>query len=93
MNPQAATQPAKAQVPVKQSATDVSDHIQETYDSIARRAFESFNNNGGWFGRDLDDWFHAESEVLHPVHLEITESDENLTVQAEVPRFQHEGTR
>ena len=90
MSPQAATamQPAKAPVPVKQSATsDVFDQIQQTYDSIARRAFEIFNNNGRWLGNELEDWFRAESELLHPVHLEIAESDDNLTVRAEVPGF------
>src|SRR5262249_55521947 len=56
-------------------------------DSIARRAFEIFEGNGGWPGRELDDWLHAESEVLHPMHLELTESANNLTVRAEVPGF------
>jgi HSP20 family protein len=88
MSPQAAVQPAKVPVSVKQSTTsDVFDRIQQTYDSISRRAFEIFDNNGRWFGRDLEDWFRAESELLHPVHLEMTESDDNLTVRAEVPGF------
>jgi len=90
MSPQAATamQPAKAPVAVKQSATgDVFDRIQQTYGEIARRAFEIFENNGRWLGNDLEDWFRAESELLHPVHLEIAESDVNLTVQVEVPGF------
>jgi HSP20 family protein len=90
MSPQAGTamQPAKAPVPVRQSATgDVFDRIQQTYDSIARRAFEIFDNNGRWPGHELEDWFRAESELLHPVHLEIAESDDNLTVRAEVPDF------
>jgi len=81
-------QPAKAPVPVKQSATsDVVDQVEQIYDSIARRAFQIFNNNGRWLGHELEDWFGAESELLHPVHLEIAESDENLTVRAEVPGF------
>ena len=90
MSPQAATamQSPKAPVPVKQSATgDVFDRIQNVYDSIARRAFEIFDNNGRWLGHDLDDWFRAESELLHSVHLELAESDDNLTVRAEVPGF------
>jgi HSP20 family protein len=89
MSPQVATavQPASVPVPVKQSATgDVFDRIQQTYDEIARRAFEIFDNNGRR-GNDLEDWFRAESELLHPVHLEIAESDANLTVHAEVPGF------
>jgi HSP20 family protein len=90
MSPQAATamQPTSVPVADKQSATgDVFDRMQQSYDEIARRAFEIFDNNGRWLGHDLEDWFRAESELLHPVHLEIAESDGNLTVQAEVPGF------
>jgi HSP20 family protein len=88
MSPQAATalQPVKTSVPVKQTE-NVFDRIQQTYDSIARRAFEIFDNNGRWRGHELEDWFRAGSELLHPVHLEMEESDDNLTVRAEVPGF------
>jgi HSP20 family protein len=90
MNLQAGTavQQARAPVPVQQSATrDVFEQIQQTYDLIARRAFEIFNDNGRWPGHELEDWFRAESELLHPVHLDIAESDDNLTIRAEVPGF------
>lgn len=83
-----ALQAVKTPVAIKQSATDeLFDRIEETYDSIARRAFEIFDNNGRWLGHELEDWFRAEAELLHPVHLEITETDENLAVRAEVPGF------
>lgn len=90
MSPQAATamQPAESSVAVKQSATgDVSDQIQQTYEAIARRAFEIFDANGRWLGHEWEHWFQAESELLHPIHLEVTESDDNLTVRAEAPGF------
>ena len=90
MTPQAATamQPLKTSVPVKQRAVEnVSDRIQQVYDSIARRAFEIFDANGRWFGNELENWVLAESEILHPVHLELAESDDSLTVRAEVPGF------
>ena len=81
-------QPAKGPVAVRQPATsDVRDQIQQTYDSIARRAFQIFNDNGRWLGHELENWFRAESELLHPVHLEIAEYDDSLTVRAEVPGF------
>jgi HSP20 family molecular chaperone IbpA len=89
MSPQAAMalQQATAPVFVKQSVTgDVLNRIQQSRDSIARRAFEIFDNNGK-LGHDLEDWLRAESELLHPVHLEMTESDGSLTVRAEVPGF------
>jgi HSP20 family protein len=61
--------------------------MQELYNSIARRAFEIFEGRGRVDGRDLEDWFGAESELLHPVHLDIAESDDEVTVHAEVPGF------
>lgn len=68
-------------------ASDLLDRIGKMYDQIARRAFEIFESNGQIFGRDLEDWFKAESELLHPVHVDITESAKDLSVRAEVPGF------
>ena len=88
MSPQTAAQPSREAIQVKPSGTsDILDRMQQTYDSIARRAFEIFQNNGRWFGHELDDWLRAESELLHPVHLEIKESEDDVMVRAEVPGF------
>lgn len=90
MSPQSATamQPIKGQTLAKQTGPmSIFDRMQEIHDSIARRAFELFEDNGRWSGRELDDWLHAESEMLHPVHLELTDSDNHLNVRAEVPGF------
>jgi HSP20 family protein len=83
-----AMQPVKTSAVAKQAGTENAiDRFQQVFDSIEKRAFEIFNNNGRWFGRDLSDWLQAESEILHPLHLEIAETDEALTVRAEVPGF------
>ena len=66
---------------------DLFDRMQELYDSIARRAYEFFEGRGRVNGFDLDDWLRAESELLHPVHLELTESNDALTIRVEVPSF------
>jgi HSP20 family protein len=89
MTAQSATamQPTKGSVPVKKNSGDLLDQFDSIYDSIARRAFDLFEGNGRWFGNDLGDWFRAEAEVLHPLHLEMRESDSSFTVQAEVPGF------
>jgi HSP20 family molecular chaperone IbpA len=63
------------------------ERINDMYDSIARRAFAMFEEDGGRNGHDLDHWFKAEQEMLHPVHMSITDGDGKLTVQAEVPGF------
>ena len=89
MTAQSATamQPAKGSVPVRQEPRDVHEDFDKIYDSIARRAFELFQGDGQWFGRDLDNWLRAEAEVLHPLHMDVLESDGNFTVRAEVPGF------
>ncbi len=38
-------------------------------DAIAHRAYELFEARGYQNGHDLEDWFRAESELLHPVKV------------------------
>ncbi len=66
------------------------DRMHEMQEMIARRAFELFEMGGRIFGRDLDNWFKAESELLHPVSISIEDTDEGLKVEAEVPGFKAE---
>ena len=83
-----AMQPVKTTAVAKRpEAENVVDRFQQIFDSIEKRAFEIFNNNGRWFGHDLSNWLQAESEILHPLHLEVAETDDALTVRAEVPGF------
>lgn len=77
-----ADEPAK---PIKYAS--VFDQIQDTFNAISRRAYEIFEGNGRAFGRDLEHWFRAEQEIIHPVHVSIEESDDSLAVKAEVPGF------
>jgi HSP20 family protein len=77
--------PAPAKAIERQDLFERFNHI---YNSIARRAFEIFEGNGRSFGHELDDWFKAESELLHPVHVRMAESDDALTLEAEVPGFE-----
>ena len=63
------------------------DQVEETISALARRAYDIFESNGRTFGRDLENWLRAERELLHPVQINITESDESLEVRAEVPGF------
>lgn len=68
--------------------TDVFEQFDRIYESIARRAFEIFAGKGHGFGHDLEHWRQAESELLHPVHMKVTESDKVVSVTAEVPGFE-----
>lgn len=57
------------------------------HDEIARRAFQMFERDGA-SGRDLENWFNAEEQLIHPAHVNISESDAALHVLAEVPGFE-----
>jgi HSP20 family protein len=69
------------------SSDRILDRMKETIDAIGRRAFEIFEAHGRTFGRDLDDWLLAERELLHPLYLELSETEGALTVEVEVPGF------
>jgi HSP20 family protein len=84
----AIAQPEKEAVPVKSlPGSDLFERVRELSNAIARRAFELFDGHGRTDGHDLEDWFRAESELLHPVHLDLAESGDAFTVRAEVPGF------
>jgi len=63
------------------------DRVNQIYETISRRAFGLFQDEGGVPGRDVDHWLRAEAELLQPVCVNVTESDDALAVQAEVPGF------
>jgi len=82
------TKPPKTLTPLRfVPPSELFRSVQHLQKAIARRAFEIFESNGKSLGRHLEDWFKAESELLHPVHIDVSESDGNLIVKAEVPGF------
>jgi HSP20 family protein len=65
----------------------LAERVNGIFDSIARRAFEIFEHGNQEFGRDFEDWIKAEGELLHPLHLNVNETDDSVSVHAEVPGF------
>ena len=63
------------------------DRIQRLSSYFVNRAFQLFQTRGRAFGRDLDDWLRAESEFVRPIHIDLSESPDALTVRAEVQGF------
>ena len=63
------------------------DQLEDTFKAITRRAYELFESSGREFGRDLENWFQAEKELLHPVPVNLVETEVSLEVKAEVPGF------
>jgi len=79
---------ALSQVPIKSAASkDLIERFHKLYAEIANRAFGIFESDGR-IGRDLDNWIKAESQVLHPARVTLTETDGRLDIDAEVPGFE-----
>ena len=66
------------------------ERMRDLSQSVARRAYEFFEERGGEIGHALDDWFRAESELLRHVPIEVIETETQLRVRAEVPGFKAE---
>ena len=66
---------------------NIYDHMNELYNKIAQRAFSLFERDGRVHGHDVDHWLTAEAGLLNPVPLELSETDFELNVLAEVPGF------
>jgi len=62
--------------------------MQEVQLAIARRAYELFEARGREHGHDWEDWFRAESELLRPVSVSLSESDDRISVRANVFGFE-----
>lgn len=73
--------------PVMIEAESLFDRWNEITRLIADRAYKLFDRRGREDGRAFEDWLRAESEVLRPVAIEITESDDVVAVRAEMPGF------
>ncbi len=73
--------------PVFVEAEKLLQRFAELTRETAAKAYEFFQKRGGEIGRELDDWFKAESEILRPVPVEITQTDEQIYVNASVPGF------
>lgn len=83
-----ATAIKKAEEPAKpMKFGSLFDQIEGTFNALARRAYEIFDGNGRMSGHDLEHWFQAERELLHPVALNAVETPEAFEVKAEVPGF------
>jgi HSP20 family protein len=86
----AASGPALEPAPVLLSTSDpdlVAGEIQQVQLAMTRRAYELFQIRGGQHGRDWEDWFRAESELLRPVSIAIGVSLDRVSVRANVLGF------
>jgi HSP20 family protein len=81
-------QPALSPISVKPFSTnEFWSDVEKMMNQIRERAYQIFEQRGRGNGRDLDDWFEAETELLKPVPVEIAEKENVISIRADVPGF------
>lgn len=75
------------------NADDLHCDMQPLQLAIARRAYKLFETRGCEHGHDWEDWFRAESELLRPVSVSISDSDDRISVRANVFGFEDDELR
>jgi HSP20 family protein len=60
------------------------DEIRDMEKRITNRAYDIFRGSGSTFGKDLDDWFTAERELVWKPAVELKEKDNQFELQVAV---------
>jgi HSP20 family molecular chaperone IbpA len=72
------------------SPDEINQHMKSTFNLVAQRAYELFENRGSEHGHDGKDWFQAESEIFHPITIEMGDPGEAYTAFAIVSGYRPE---
>ncbi len=61
-------------------------------DILETRAFEAYES-GPHLRRNLEEWLQTEAEFLHPLHISLSNSSEELSIRAEMPGYREKDLR
>ena len=62
--------------------------VQRITDEIHERAYHLFKNRGGHDGKDLDDWYQAERDILGDPSSELQETETGYQARISLPGFE-----
>jgi HSP20 family molecular chaperone IbpA len=86
MTGHSAAQRIVAGTPVRLVSADVmKDRMNEIHSLVASRAYELFEKRGRASGKDINDWLHAEHELIHSCCHEMKESADAFFFHATMP--------
>jgi HSP20 family molecular chaperone IbpA len=75
------------ELPIVIKTMGLSPEAKEMVDAIARRAYEIFESKGKVTGRELENWLQAEAELFESAPLNVGQSQDGVTVLADVRDF------
>lgn len=67
--------------------------FNEIQEAIRQRAFGLFEERGAAHGREMEDWLHAESELIWVPNAEIMEDDKQFRIHLIVPGVEAKGVQ
>ena len=80
-------QPQSAEPAILIHSAGLSAEARQMLDAVARRAYEIFESKGRIGGRDLENWFEAESQLFGRSPIDVKETADGVTVLADVRHF------
>jgi len=69
---------------------EIQGYAQTLFAAVARRAYELFESRGLVHGYDRDDWYRAESELVDPINVELSDSGNAFLAVADVAGYRPE---
>jgi HSP20 family molecular chaperone IbpA len=79
--------PVKTVNSAKEALAHLAELMKSVCDEVRERAYRLFLEKGGGDGHDLEDWLTAERELLCAPPCELTETEHEIRIKAEVPGF------
>src|SRR5262249_4276175 len=74
---------AKEEVSLKK-ADSIHDELSRLHEVISHRAYDLFNNHKDSLSDGVDDWLHAEREVVWRPAVELRQTDGQIEIKAAV---------
>lgn len=81
------TEMKETTAPAFVEAEKLFEKLTEITKETAARAFDFFMDRGTQFGTHFEDWLKAESEILRPAPVKITQTNDMVNVMIAVPGF------
>jgi HSP20 family protein len=61
------------------------EELDKIREHVTKRAYDLFIENGGQFGRDLDDWLKAEQELIWKPAIDLAEENDEFVLKIAIP--------
>lgn len=79
------TTPGTPEAPLVVETGKLIERLEDLTRTVAKRAYDYFEERGRTLGSELEDWIRAEAEFIRGVSVTLKETEGDLIILAEVP--------